>query len=131
MHRRLNLLIYLNDPWDAGWRGEVELWDENADKKLFSLEPRLGNALIFETNDISYHGHPDPLNTPDGIYRKSIAMYYYSPTRPDSDVKLGKSNMTNYVERPGETFEEDRLRRFRHKVQIKLKRLMHSLSGRS
>jgi len=75
MHRRLNLLVYLNEPWDTNWRGEVELWDETVEHRLFSLEPRLGNALIFETNDISYHGHPDPLETPEGIYRKSIAMY--------------------------------------------------------
>jgi hypothetical protein len=105
--------------------------DENVEHRLFSLEPRLGNALVFETNDISYHGHPDPLETPEGIYRKSIAMYYYTPTRPLSDVRLGKSNMTNYAERPGETFTQDKIRRVRHRLQIMIKRLLHSFERRS
>ncbi len=130
MHRRLNLLVYLNEPWDPSWRGSVELWDENVKHRLFSLEPRLGNALVFETNDISYHGHPDPLETPEGIYRKSIAMYYYTPTRPLSDVRLGKSNMTNYVERPGETFTQDKVRHVRHRLQIMIKRLLYSFERR-
>jgi hypothetical protein len=131
MHRRLNLLVYLNEPWESNWNGAVELWDEKVENKLFSLEPRLGNALIFETNDVSYHGHPDPLKTPDGIFRKSIAMYYYTPSRPNSDVRLGKSNMTNYVERPGETFTQDRMRRMRHKLQIKIKRIFYAITRRS
>ena len=37
MHRRLNLLIYLNEPWESGWKGAIELWDESVTNKQFSL----------------------------------------------------------------------------------------------
>jgi hypothetical protein len=82
---------------------------------------------LFETNDISYHGHPDPLQCPEGVFRKSIALYYYTPTRPDTEVLFGRSEMTNFVERPAERFAADRLRRIRHRIQLRVKRLAYSL----
>ncbi len=60
----------------------------------------------------------------------SIAMYYYTPSR-QKKVRLGKSSMTNYVERAGERFANDRLRRIRHKLQIKIKRVLHVFVRRS
>lgn len=131
MHRRLNLLIYLNDTWKVEWNGNIELWDTDVHARLHSMAPQLGNALLFETTDFSYHGHPDPLKCPDDIYRKSIAMYYYTHTRPKSQVALGRSEITNYVERPGETFEFDGGRRLRNKVELSLKKVLYKLGLRS
>lgn len=127
MYRRLNLLVYLNQDWQDAWHGDIELWSADARERIFSLSPRLGHALLFETNDISYHGHPDPLACPEGVFRKSIALYYYTPTRPASDLRFGKSEMTNFVERPAEKFEVDRARRLRHRWQLRAKRLWHAL----
>jgi hypothetical protein len=127
MHRRLNLLVYLNEDWQTGWNGNVELWSADARQRIFTLAPEIGNALLFETSDISYHGHPDPLQCPEGTFRKSIALYYYTPTRPDTEVRFGRSEMTNFVERPAERFEADRVRRIRHKIQLQAKKLAHSL----
>lgn len=127
MHRRLNLLIYLNENWENEWKGDIELWSADAKDRIFSLSPDTGNALLFETNDVSYHGHPDPLQCPEGTFRKSIALYYYTPTRPDAGIVLGKTEMTNFVERPSEAFEDDRIRRIRHKIQLRLKKIAHSL----
>lgn len=130
MHRRLNLLIYINEVWDPQWNGNIELWDSNAKTRLLSMAPQLGNALLFETTDFSYHGHPDPLKCPNNVYRKSIAMYYYTQTRPPSQISFGRSEITNYVERPGETFESDGGRRLRNKVELSLKRVLYKLSLR-
>jgi hypothetical protein len=127
MYRRLNLLVYLNEHWQDDWNGNIELWSADARERIFSLAPKLGNALLFETNDISYHGHPDPLQCPEGVFRKSIALYYYTPTRPASDLRFGKSQMTNFVERPAEKFGTDRVRRFRHRIQLRAKQIAHSL----
>ena len=126
MHRRLNLLIYLNEDWQEEWNGQIELWSGDVKSKIFSVSAAIGNALLFETNDTSFHGHPEPLQCPEGLFRKSIAVYYYSPSRPESEIRFGKSQMTNYVERPSETFEHDKLRRFRHKVQFLIKKTMHT-----
>ncbi len=127
LHRRLNLLVYLNEDWEAEWNGNIELWSADARQRIFTLAPLIGNALLFETNDISYHGHPDPLQCPEGVFRKSIAMYYYTATRPDREVRFGKSEMTNFIERPAERFEADKLRRIRHRIQLQVKRFAHSL----
>lgn len=127
MHRRLNLLIYLNEKWQDDWNGRVELWSEDAKNRIFSLSPEMGNALLFETNDISYHGHPDPLLCPEGMFRKSIALYYYTSARPDAGILFGKTEMTNFVERPSEKFKDDKIRRIRHKVQLRAKRIAHLL----
>jgi Rps23 Pro-64 3,4-dihydroxylase Tpa1-like proline 4-hydroxylase len=130
MHRRLNLLVYLNEGWQEDWNGRVELWNADAKDKIFSLSPSLGNALLFETSDVSFHGHPDPLDCPEGQFRKSIAVYYYSPSRPESEIRFGKSEMTNYVERPGEIFGKDRFRRFRHKIKLLVKKMRYALRKR-
>jgi hypothetical protein len=127
MHRRLNLLIYLNENWQSDWNGAIELWSPDAGQRIFSLAPEIGNALLFETNDVSYHGHPDPLQCPEGTFRKSIALYYYTATRPRAGIVFGKSEMTNFVERPSEKFLDDRARRLRHRIQLQGKRIAHSL----
>ncbi len=130
MHRRLNLLVYLNRDWKREWKGDIELWNPDASERVFSLEPKLGNALLFETNDISYHGHPDPLQCPEGVFRTSIALYYYTRTRPETGLVFGRTEMTNFVERPGERFERDRLRHWRQRIQLRAKRWAHALVPR-
>ena len=42
--------------------------------------------FLFNTNDYSFHGHPDPLDCPENIDRRSIALYYYSNGRPKSEI---------------------------------------------
>ena len=56
-------------------------------------------ARILNTTDVSWHGHPDPLNCPKHIKRRSLAFYYY--TKPEVE---SKEHSTIYVERPGEKF---------------------------
>ena len=52
------------------------------------IVPYFNKIVIFNTNDFSYHGHPDTLKCPDNITRKSIALYYYSNGRPKEEVNL-------------------------------------------
>jgi hypothetical protein len=127
LHRRLNLLIYLNPAWDSAWNGDIELWSADARRRIFSLAPRLGNALLFETNDVSHHGHPDPLRCPEGTFRTSIALYYYTATRTADGIQFGKSEMTNFVERPAEKFATDKWRQTRHRLQLRARKLVHAL----
>lgn len=78
LNRRLNLLLYLNPRWDDAWNGHIELWDEEVSAPYLKLQPIKNRALIFETNEGSYHGHPHPLKTPTDLSRRSMAVYYYS-----------------------------------------------------
>lgn len=84
LHRRLNLLLYMNKDWRRDYEGYLELWDMESRKLLELVAPFFNRAVIFETNEISYHGHPVPLKTPQHIARKSIALYFYTRERPDA-----------------------------------------------
>jgi hypothetical protein len=42
--------------------------------------------MIFGTTDFTYHGHPDPLQCPDDMTRKSLALYYFTNGRPAEEV---------------------------------------------
>ena len=100
-HRRLNVLVYMNKDWKDEYEGHLELWDFSDNKKvlLTKVAPIFNRCVIFETNEISFHGHPKPLNTPKGINRKSIATYYYAETRPASEIS--DSHNTIYVNTEG------------------------------
>ena len=47
LHRRLNILVYLNPVWEQGWGGEIELWDKDVKHRGVSLLPLLNRCLIF------------------------------------------------------------------------------------
>ncbi|MBK8285622.1 MAG: 2OG-Fe(II) oxygenase [Ahniella sp.] len=87
-HRRINLLIYLNDDnWRAEYGGELEIWSTDASRREKSVTPLFNRAVIFNTRSDTFHGHPVPLDTPDHVFRRSIAMYYYSTERPAEEQR--------------------------------------------
>lgn len=87
-HRRLNTLVYMNKDWKDEYEGHLELWDFTEGKELLldKISPKFNRCVIFETNEISFHGHPKPLNTPEHVNRKSLATYYYTKSRPTSEI---------------------------------------------
>ncbi len=83
IHRRVNLLIFFNKNWKESYGGHTELWNAdmtNLDKKVF---PEFNRCLIFETNEISYHGYA-AIKVPEGVTRKSFYAYYYTDLRADA-----------------------------------------------
>jgi hypothetical protein len=86
LDRRLNLLLYLNRDWREEYGGNLELWDRNMTKCEHRLAPLFNRVMVFGTTDFTYHGHPDPLQCPDGMTRKSMALYYFSNGRPAEEV---------------------------------------------
>lgn len=81
VQRRLNLLIYLNPEWDDDWMGQLELWSRDMKQCVSKVSPVLNRCVVFSTEADTWHGHPDPLRTPDGVTRRSIAMYYYTASK--------------------------------------------------
>lgn len=101
-HRRLNVILYLNDEWEDAWGGHLELWDEGMTRCAKRIAP-LGNRLaIFTTSETSWHGHPEPLACPRGVTRRSIALYYYT----SDAAEVADSHSTVFRERPGEQFRK-------------------------
>lgn len=98
LERRLNLLVYLNDPWNEEWGGKLELWDRSMTKCEVSVSPLANRCVVFSTDADSFHGHPDPLNTPEGVTRRSIALYYYTASK--GVYKEVPKHSTMYYARP-------------------------------
>lgn len=84
--RRLNLLLYLNKDWKDEYEGHLELWSSDMAVCKRRVRPLLGRCVIFNTDADSFHGSPVPLACPEGMTRKSIALYYYTNGRNDKVV---------------------------------------------
>lgn len=89
LNRRLNAILYLNPGWQDGWGGEFGLYDSTGDNLIKKVAPMYNRLVIFDTNDFSYHGLPDPLNFPKDEVRKSIILYFYTKeSRPTSQIAV-------------------------------------------
>jgi hypothetical protein len=86
LDRRLNLLLYLNKDWKEEYGGHLQLWDKEMSHCETKVLPLFNRIMIFGTNDFTYHGHPDPLQSPAGMTRKSLALYYFSNGRPAEEI---------------------------------------------
>lgn len=98
-HRRMNAIVYMNKDWHDEYNGHLELWDMKETKQLENIAPVFNRCVIFETNEVSYHGHPKPLAAPGGLTRKSMAVYYYTKDRPAHEIADGHN--TVYVNTEG------------------------------
>lgn len=84
LERRINALIYLNRDWEESYGGCLELWDRDMKACSVKVGPDFNRCVIFNTTSTSWHGHPDPVNHPDGTPRRSLALYYYTASWDDS-----------------------------------------------
>src|SRR5690606_29259207 len=66
-------------------------------ERVQSIVPLANRCAIFTTTQESMHGNPTPVAHPDGMSRKSIALYYYTATWQTEQV--GKN--TQFRARPG------------------------------
>ena len=98
LDRRLNVLLYLNKDWNMEYGGDLELWDKDLKNCKKKISPSFNKMVIFSTNDYSYHGHPDPVNCPEHMSRKSLALYYFSKGRPSTDIDSIKVKNKTYFE---------------------------------
>lgn len=93
VERRLNALLYLNENWDEAWGGSLELWDARMERAQVAVAPVFNRLVVFSTNRRSYHGHPAELTCPPDVFRRSIALYYYSVDRPPGDDDFGHTTI--------------------------------------
>ena len=98
-HRRMNIIIYMNKNWKEDYGGFLELWDMDKKEQIGNINPAFNRCVIFETNKVSFHGHPKPIKTPKGISRKSLAAYFYTNDRPEEEIELDRNTL--YVNTEG------------------------------
>jgi hypothetical protein len=97
LERRINVLIYLNKDWPESYGGSLELWNDGMTSCARKLAPEFNRCVIFNTTSESWHGNPDPVNHPQGVSRKSIALYYYTATWDAAK----RDHTTQFKVRPG------------------------------
>ena len=94
--RRVNLILYLNEGWHDEWGGALELWDRDMSACAAKVAPVFNRAVVFNTDETSYHGYPAPITCAPGVTRKSLALYYFTVEHDRSY----RPRATNYRARP-------------------------------
>jgi len=117
LDRRLNLLLYLNKDWREEYGGHLQLWDARMTRCEAKILPVFNRMMVFGTTDFTYHGHPDPLQCPAGMTRKSLALYYFSNGRPSEEVTAEHSTI----------FRARRADEFRPTVSQRVRKLANDL----
>lgn len=90
--RKVNIIMYLSSVLRPEHGGHLGLWDksvsENSPGKLISeIQPNFNRAVIFDTTQNSWHGMSRPLTQPNGIFRKSLAIYYLADAPDGVDLR--------------------------------------------
>jgi Rps23 Pro-64 3,4-dihydroxylase Tpa1-like proline 4-hydroxylase len=103
LHRRVNMLVYLNKEWRDEWGGAIELhsdpwdWEHN---KVVAIGPAFNRCVVFETNEHSWHGFKR-IRLPEDrrhLSRRCISIYLYTLDRPKEEIV--PEHGTFYVQRP-------------------------------
>ena len=75
----VNLILFVQPNWREEYGGQLEFWSADAGHKRVSIFPRFNRLVLFRSDRESFHGHPNPLQCPENIYRSTLAVYYYKP----------------------------------------------------
>ncbi|MDQ6708115.1 MAG: 2OG-Fe(II) oxygenase [Acidobacteriota bacterium] len=102
LHRRLNLIVFLNPEWKESWGGCLELYRDAWDRdngEARTIVPIANRAVVFETTENSWHGFRR-IELPEDrqhVSRRSVAVYFYTVERPAEQT--APSHGTVYVPR--------------------------------
>ncbi len=107
--RKLNAIVYLNKDWKDEYEGHLQIYDADMTKLEKTIAPIFNRLVIFRTDQGSNHGHPTPLACPEGMSRKSLATYYYTPCE---DITAVPYRSTVFKKLPG-AVEDPELEEFR------------------
>jgi len=88
LYRMLSINIYLNQGWQPEWNGDLQFWDFERKECKTKYYPESGRAVIFRHHKFGFHGHPEPMECPEGTYRDGFRMFYYVSEM--SNYKLDK-----------------------------------------
>ena len=88
LYRMLSINIYLNKDWQSEWNGDLQFWDFERKKCVTKYYPVAGRAILFRHHKFGFHGHPDPIQCPEGTFRDGFRMFYYVSEM--SNYKLDK-----------------------------------------
>ena len=104
--RRLNIILFFTKDWKEEWNGDNQLWSNDMKECVVKTYPKFNTAIIFKTDEITWHGLPERIMCPEGVYRKSFAYYYISPlVSTENKNKIGNDGSgyrtkATFIKRP-------------------------------
>ncbi|MFN0201659.1 MAG: 2OG-Fe(II) oxygenase [Bacteroidia bacterium] len=123
--RRLNLLIYLNQNWQAEYGGDLELWNPEMTKMEVKYAPLFNRAIVFYTDENAPHGYRK-MTLPEGVTRKSFYTYFYTPM--EEGVAFRDSQ---FLARPDESPLKRMLTTVKEGLKITAKKVLYKLGVKS
>jgi hypothetical protein len=125
LHRRINLLIYLNKNWKDEYGGALEFWDKDVKNCVSSVLPNFNRAAIMVTDETSYHGY-SKINIPEGESRKSFYCYYYTPAGKDFVYRDSR-----FKSRPDESITKTAITEVKETLKINIKKFLKAIGMKS
>jgi hypothetical protein len=90
--RRLNAILFVHQEWESEWGGELVFRKSRSDKETqVSIEPKFNRLVLFEVTPESWHGVPAAIACPEGVFRKSLAAYWWSEGTDSTQTKASFS----------------------------------------
>ena len=121
----LTLGIYLSYNWNCECGGNIEFWSgdngNNNDAKIYekivSIAPNFNRMILFENNDFSWHGAPEPCICNNNEIRIFLTCSYL--TDIDDNIHKNNRNKAFFVKLPDEPEnpEKDMLRLMRADIE--------------
>lgn len=92
LERVLNIIVYLSSALRPEHGGDLGLWEHDDQSGqpgalIKEITPVFNRAVLFNTTQNSWHGMSKPLVVDEGIYRKSLAIYYLRDPAPGADTR--------------------------------------------
>lgn len=125
LHRRINVLIYLNKHWKDEYGGALEFWDKDVKNCISKVMPYFNQAAIMVTDETSYHGYAK-INIPDHESRKSFYCYYYTPAGKDFVFRDSR-----FKTRPDESVTKTAITEVKETLKINIKRFLKAIGIKS
>lgn len=115
MKKQVTLGIYLSKDMSESNNGHLELWSgDNSShhyakifKKNVSIAPLFNRLILFECNDYSWHGNPNPVICKNGEKRIFVTLSYLSEEHK-SGKYLNNRQKAFFVPRPEDPYDENK-----------------------
>lgn len=112
--KQVTLGIYLSANWRQEYGCELEIWrgTSAADpepkllEKVASIVPLFNRLILFNCNDVAWHGNPEPACGPEDARRIFVTISYLS----DNSIDRNKKVKALFVARPGDPVDEEKNR---------------------
>ena len=126
LQRKLNLIIYLAEGWEADWGGHLGFWSHNKETNAPAelkqeTAVRFNRAVLFDTTQNSWHGITRQVQSEGGKTRNSIAIYYLAVPTEEAPAR----SRALYAPTEEQKGDEDILELIRKRVDLQTSKTVY------